>query len=114
MIGDELERQGLRRPRVQVFFHVSDGRRMREFAGLKMMMIAGRWKSMPRDFHVNPTERAEQQDCVVSFDAYRYDPAGVRVLVGRYQRLLDLVSRHSDMTLRELLKMSRPHEPPAH
>jgi len=43
----------------------------------------------------------------VSFDAYRYDPAGVRALIDRYQRLLDAVWRHPDMTLRELLAMSR-------
>jgi amino acid adenylation domain-containing protein len=108
MLGDELVRQGLRRPQLGVFFQLSSqGGSIREFADLKMTSLQGLWKSMPRDFHMNPVERAGRYYSVVSFDAYRYDPAGVHVLIDRYQRLLDTASRHPDMTLHELLAMSR-------
>ena len=49
----------------------------------------------------------EQRHCRAVFDPRVYDPSGVRAFVERYKRLLDVVSRHPDRTLKELLAAAR-------
>jgi amino acid adenylation domain-containing protein len=106
MLCEELERSGQGRPPIEVIFQISQNRRTMEFADLKMIWMEQHFQSMPWGFCMNPDERAEQDNCRVSFDATIYHPAGVREFVARYKRLLDAVSRHPDMTVDGLLAMS--------
>ena len=107
MLCEELERDGLGRPPINVIFQVSQNRRSMEFADLKMIWMEQHFESMPWGFSMNPDEHAEQHNCRVSFDAHIYHPPAVRMLVDRYRRLLDVVSRHPDQAIDQLLAMSR-------
>ena len=104
---EELDRNGVQRPAIQVIFQVSQNVRQMEFADLRMIWMEQQFESMPWGFSMNPDEHAEQHNCRVAFDANIYDPVGVRAFVERYKQLLDAVSRQPDRSLAELLAMSR-------
>jgi GT2 family glycosyltransferase len=66
---------------------------------------------------LNLDDQNEEQHCRMLFDPSSYDPAGVRVLIERYRRLLDAISRDPDLPNDELparsaLQLPRPPDLP--
>jgi hypothetical protein len=103
MLCDELARQGHRRPKIGMVIQASAAFPVNESAELTITETLMPRRTMPWGFSMSAAPNNRR----LTFDAYLYDPAAVRALVARYQRLLDAVSRHPEMTLRELLAMSR-------
>ena len=103
---DELRWEGVQPPYLQVFFHVSLAGRVIEFAGLKLGWLNRVRQSFQVGFSVIFEGQEGEHGCEALFDPRIYDPAGVRVFVERYKRLLDAVSRHPEKTLDHLLIMS--------
>jgi hypothetical protein len=63
---------------------------------------------MPSGFEIKFNRHGGNDDELeMRFDAHRYDPDAVRVLVGRLIRLLDVVSREPDLAMTEALACLR-------
>jgi hypothetical protein len=74
-------------------------------AGIEITCMPSRAVNvMPIGFDVKFDMANEQRHCQVLFDAGLYDPRAVRSFVGRFQRLLDSVSRHPDVAIAEALQ----------
>jgi amino acid adenylation domain-containing protein len=76
------------------------------FAGVEMRSLERPLAKMPSGFIVGLEEEDQEQGSSAHFDAGKYDPAGVRHLIGRFKRLLDAVSRQPDVPIHELLGLS--------
>jgi amino acid adenylation domain-containing protein len=103
---EEFKRGGVGLPEIKVIFHISRLGRLIEFAGLKLIWMDRPHQRIPWGFTIDFDEQNEEDKCSVLFDPRIYDPAGVRVFVQHYERLLDAVSRHPDKTLGDLLAIS--------
>ncbi len=103
---DELKREGICLPDIQVIFHVSPPRQVIEFEGLSLRSLDRMCQSFPWGFTVEFDDQNEQDGCRMLFDSRIYDPIGMREFVDRYKRLLDVVSRHPEQTLDELVLIS--------
>ena len=103
---DGLRQGGIDPPNIQVVFHVSLARRVIEFAGLRLSYLKSARRSFPWGFTMRFNDQDEEDGCQALFDPRLYDPAGVRVFVERYKRLLDVASRHPEKTLDDLLTLS--------
>jgi hypothetical protein len=62
---------------------------------------------MPSGLAMNPDSYSEATNCRTLFDAYVYDATAVRRFVERYRRLLVAISRDADLSISELLSISR-------
>ncbi len=105
-LRDELQREGIRVPGIQVIFHVAPARRVIEFAGLRLGWLKSARRAFPWGFTMRFNDQDEAHGCQALFDPRIYDPAGVRVFVERYKGLLDAASRHPEKMLEDLLVMS--------
>jgi len=102
---DEVRQQGIAPPEIKVILGSAKGREPIEFANLRLTSLERYYESMPWGFTLNFDEYDEEHSCRAIFDAGIYDPAGVRELVGRFQRLLDAVAYSPDVNVEELLAM---------
>jgi tetratricopeptide (TPR) repeat protein len=103
---DVLQREGVRPPVLQVFFHIALASRVVEFAGLRLSWLKSARQSFQNGFTLRYNDQDEEQGCEALFDPRIYDPAGVRRFVERYKRLLDVASRHPEKALDDLLTLS--------
>lgn len=106
----ELLREGLlgervTLPEVRVIFQKSDVDPPGQFGGLRVTLLDQPRRTMPWGFTMLVKEHHDD-DQEAQFDAELYDPAGVRVLIERFRRLFDAVSRYPALPVRELLAMS--------
>lgn len=104
-LREQLQREGCDLPKIRIIFHTSPLHRLIEFAALKLTWMRQRLDAMPWGFTLTVDEHAEQHDCRVTFDANFYEPAGVRALLHRYEKLLDVASRYPDWAVSDLLAM---------
>ena len=68
-----------------------------------MIWMERRFETMPWGFSMNLEVQSERHHSRVTFNANIYDPIGVKMLIDRYKKLLDVASRHPDWRLSELL-----------
>ncbi len=74
-------------------------------AGIEITCMPSRAVNvMPAGFDVKFDFTYEHQSCQVLFDAGRYDADAVRDFVGRFQRLLDMLSRNPDLAIADALR----------
>jgi amino acid adenylation domain-containing protein len=102
-LRDELLKQGVKPPDINVIFHVSRNRSSFEFGDLTFDWMDQHFDTMPWGFVMNPSDNDDRHGCRTLFDANLYDPAAVRDLVERYKHLLDAISCNPDETMEKLL-----------
>jgi hypothetical protein len=83
------------------------------FADLSLTRLEKAEPAMPWGFSIVFDERAGVHGFRVAFDAGLYEPDDVVHLADRLCRLLDLVSRHDGLPLRELVALSEAPARPA-
>jgi amino acid adenylation domain-containing protein len=102
----ELARAGVDLPLPHVIFLGYEPERPVRFGGLRMTNLGTGPNTMPWGFTFSPKGDDDDDDGLVSFDAARYEPAGVRKTIDRYCRLLELASAEPDRSVGDLLKMT--------
>jgi hypothetical protein len=102
-----LQREGLRLPDVHLIFNAVSTRGTVNFAGFTLSWCDQLFQAMPRGFSMNPDSSSENCSCRTLFDSQSYDPVEVRRFVERYRGLLNAVSQNADLSIGELLKISR-------
>lgn len=109
-LREDLAARGIVVPEIAVIFSDSYRRDQMRFADLCLTRLEKAEPAMPWGFSIVFDERAGAYGLRIAFDAGLYDPDDVVGFSDRLCRLLDLVSRRDDLSLRELVALSdAPH-----
>jgi amino acid adenylation domain-containing protein len=101
----KMHKQNVIMPEIRAIIYTGTPDDVVRFAGLEMISLERPLEKMPWGMVVRLTEE-DEKSCSVRFDAGRYDPAGVRRLMARFNHLLDAASREPDVPINELLGLS--------
>lgn len=102
---DALRAAGLKPPPVRVTFSSSSDLPEQHFGGLRLKRIAYPIGAMPWGCQFYIDER-NPENCRVDFNADLYDRDGMKAMVDRYVRLLDIASRKPELTIGRLVAMN--------
>ena len=103
----ELRKRGVNPPEVGVIFSMSEHNAPLHFGGLELTWLNQHIENMPWGFNLVFDPHNEEHQCHAAFDARIYNPARVRVWLRRFMRFLDAASRSSDLSIGQLLAMSK-------
>jgi amino acid adenylation domain-containing protein len=103
---EELRKQDMVPPEIRAIFSVSDHTAPVCLGDAELIWLERRVESMPWGFSLTLDLCNESAYCRAAFDARIYDPHGVRHLLDRFQRFLEIVSGAADVQLTELLARS--------
>ncbi len=109
---EELRKEDLSPPEIRAIFSVSEQTGNMRIGGLELSWLDRRMETMPWGFTLNFDRNDENRRCRADFDARIYDPDRVRAFIGRLVRFLDTASLHPDLSLFQLLEMSRVPDAP--
>ncbi|HEU5092065.1 MAG TPA: condensation domain-containing protein, partial [Nitrospira sp.] len=104
---DELREIFQTPPQITALFHMTQRYIPNKLANLEFTLLRRCEPVMPWGITVTHDGNDEVQECRVTFDANIHDPAGVRLFVDRYTRLLDAISHHPNCSLAQLMTMSQ-------
>jgi amino acid adenylation domain-containing protein len=100
IVHDEARAWRVRLPQIRSHVSIAIPHADITFAGLRLSHLRHTARaSMPPGFEVRFDQGAGTDDCTAVFDAHVYDPAAVRVFLGRFVRLLDVVSHNPDIAV---------------
>ncbi|CAN5909862.1 hypothetical protein BH11VER1_BH11VER1_09800 [soil metagenome] len=104
-VCDELRHRSMIVPEVRMIFAASDewAAETASFGDCKLTKMAPREAVMSWGFSMFFSRRGEQYLCSALFDATLYDPVGVKNLLDRLLRFLEVVSSHPDAPLSSVL-----------
>jgi amino acid adenylation domain-containing protein len=112
-IRNELLHDGIRLPDPQIIFHRREEFLSARFGGLRLTPVVEKPRTMPWGLTLILMGHDDDDRYLTRFNAGIYDPAGVREMIDRYRRVLDVVSRAPDRPVCELLEMSEVEFSPA-
>jgi len=100
-IAEQLQTSGVKLPECPVVFMVSSYRSDQHFGDLAISNEFWSVGKMPKGctFYLD----RKPENCLVNFDANLYDPNGMRALLDRYHRLLEIVARQPEQPIRTML-----------
>ena len=102
---DSLRTSGLHPPEINFYFTMSSDHSDQRFGNLTVSNEFCSVGTMPRKCLLEVDER-KPENCRVLFDANAYDRNGMRAMLDRYLRLLEVASREPHLPIGKLLKMS--------
>jgi acyl carrier protein len=111
-LREELRRSGIATPEIRMIFAapLAQARSEQRFAGVmlrrpKLKLVSG----MPWGFTLELHEHDARPELRATFDAARYDPAGVRRFMMHLLQLVETIVRTPDLPLRDLLTSAGAH-----
>jgi hypothetical protein len=113
LLRQEMEERGSTLPHISLMLLQVHARETEKFGGLELAWLDRRTEVMPWGFAVEGERRADGSWLHARFDANSYRPDDVRRFLRRYYRLFDAVSKNPDMTVGELLSLTRERGWPA-
>lgn len=108
-LREALKREGVRLPSFHLIFNVNAHPTI-NLSGLQLSWSDQQILTMPWGFTMAPDRLSEDRNCRTLFDARSYESVEVRRVVKRYQCLLDAISRNADLSIEELLMVSRQRQ----
>ncbi|HMD54551.1 MAG TPA: condensation domain-containing protein, partial [Phycisphaerae bacterium] len=105
---EELRKQGVHPPKICAIFSVSIHTAPVRFGGLVLTWHERCLAGMPWGFITALDQYNENHRCRTTFDARIYNPVLVRAFTEKYVRLLDAASYNPNLTITELLAISKP------
>lgn len=107
IVQDEARAWRIRLPQIRSHVSIAVPHADIKFAGLRVSYIRDSVRAaMPPGFEVKFDQGAGTDDCTVLFDAHVYDPAVVRAFLGRFIRLLDVVSHDPDIAVADAVALA--------
>lgn len=106
ILCDELRKQKILPPDIDLIMGASNARSPVYFDDLELTWLERRYESMPWGVTVAFDVQNEQKGCGTIFDARLHDPVRVRAWTARFLRLLELAAESPDFTLEKLLHSS--------